>query len=281
MHYVSARSHPWSPSCSGNWNLGSFGSAHPLQLRPFTNLLKINLKGRVATLSKALLTAGLLGAASVSAGSANAADTRKSCVFGGYVSDLAPKCTDEWASSTTQWELGDKIFKFTEFSVFDHAAPPRGLFSFIWDDLGAPGVSPTDIYNVLVDFIPSVLPPVAGSYSYTLQIKPAGVAAGYTFKDVELDVNHSGVGQVVTKTIAGIPDLISTNGAPVGPVPLSGTFISVTDTWSSTKDGRISSISNVYTQTDRVPGPLPLLGAGAAFGFSRRIRRRIKGVRLA
>ena len=27
---------------------------------------------------------------------------------------------------------------------------------------------------------------------------------------------------------------------------------------------------------EEVPGPLPLLGAGAAFGFSRRIRNRIK-----
>ena len=40
------------------------------------------------------------------------------------------------------------------------------------------------------------------------------------------------------------------------------------------------AISNTYAQTE-VPGPLPLLGAGAAFGFSRRIRNRIKGARLA
>jgi len=43
---------------------------------------------------------------------------------------------------------------------------------------------------------------------------------------------------------------------------------------------RLDAIQNNYTQnTDRVPGPLPLLGAGAAFGFSRRIRSRIKGAR--
>lgn len=28
--------------------------------------------------------------------------------------------------------------------------------------------------------------------------------------------------------------------------------------------------------TNPVPGPLPVLGAGAAFGFSRRLRRRIQ-----
>ncbi|MEB3335489.1 MAG: hypothetical protein VKP70_10955, partial [Cyanobacteriota bacterium] len=34
---------------------------------------------------------------------------------------------------------------------------------------------------------------------------------------------------------------------------------------------------NAITQTvSQVPGPLPILGAGAAFGFSRKLRARIK-----
>ena len=37
---------------------------------------------------------------------------------------------------------------------------------------------------------------------------------------------------------------------------------------------------NVWT-TKIVPGPIPLLGIAAAFGYSRRIRSRIKGARLA
>jgi hypothetical protein len=45
-------------------------------------------------------------------------------------------------------------------------------------------------------------------------------------------------------------------------------------------DGFLTAFDNSIVQginnTDRVPGPLPLLGAGAAFGFSRRIRNRIK-----
>jgi hypothetical protein len=36
--------------------------------------------------------------------------------------------------------------------------------------------------------------------------------------------------------------------------------------------------SNHFRQT---PGPLPILGAGAAFGFSRKLRSRIKGARTA
>jgi hypothetical protein len=41
----------------------------------------------------------------------------------------------------------------------------------------------------------------------------------------------------------------------------------------------IDAYSNIYRQ--EVPGPLPLLGAGAAFGFSRKLRGRIKAYRSA
>jgi len=38
----------------------------------------------------------------------------------------------------------------------------------------------------------------------------------------------------------------------------------------------ITSLVDQRQPDTEVPGPLPLLGAGAAFGFSRRIRSRIK-----
>lgn len=40
--------------------------------------------------------------------------------------------------------------------------------------------------------------------------------------------------------------------------------------------GTIASFTNSFTQYTAVPGPLPLMGAGAAFGFSRRLRRRTR-----
>jgi hypothetical protein len=54
-------------------------------------------------------------------------------------------------------------------------------------------------------------------------------------------------------------------------IPLS-TTLSVTNTWTNTSLS-IEQVTNSYTQT---PGPLPILGAGAAFGFSRKLRNRIK-----
>lgn len=64
-----------------------------------------------------------------------------------------------------------------------------------------------------------------------------------------------------------------------------GTQIWVTDNYQSTAaspSGQITGLTNTFATTaptpppSGAPGPLPLLGAGAAFGFSRRIRSRIK-----
>lgn len=54
-------------------------------------------------------------------------------------------------------------------------------------------------------------------------------------------------------------------------IPLSP-FLNVSNTWTNTSLS-IEQVTNSYTQT---PGPLPILGAGAAFGFSRKLRNRIK-----
>jgi hypothetical protein len=39
----------------------------------------------------------------------------------------------------------------------------------------------------------------------------------------------------------------------------------------------IINVNDPNPPTTAVPGPLPVLGAGAAFGYSRRLRRRILG----
>jgi len=62
--------------------------------------------------------------------------------------------------------------------------------------------------------------------------------------------------------------------------------IRVVDTYDVTV-GSLNSVQNSYSQKEfidppaRVPGPLPLLGAGAAFGLSRRLRTRVLAARGA
>jgi hypothetical protein len=217
------------------------------------------------TLSKALFTAGLLGGAALStlgAGSAQAASDRRDCSFGNSMAH--PSC------SGINWTLQDKNLTNLTFST---TAPPSGDFSFIYDDFGAPGLSPEDMWQALVVFDPDLPDPLTGSYSYNLDITPAGIAAGLTFLNVKLEDIQAG-STTVTKTIigGGNPVLTSIDGGDMGPVPLSGTSIHVTDSWVITPGmGVIDSINNTYMQ--KVPAPLPILGAGAAFGSIRKLRK--------
>jgi len=229
-------------------------------------MLKINQ--HTTKLSKALLTAGLIGGTAVAtlgAGSAQAMDV--SCSFGGSSSGH-PLC-----SPSTVWTLGDKTLTNLNFDpAIPVAGPPTGTFSFIWDDFGAPGISLEDMYSTLVTFDPAIPEPSTGSYSYDLAI----TAGGYTFGSVELDTDHVGTGAKANKVVkdalgATIASLESIDGMPDGPDPISGTSIKVMDSWDiNPATGKISSISNTYSQ---VPAPLPLLGVGAAFGSIRKLRK--------
>ena len=89
---------------------------------------------------------------------------------------------------------------------------------------------------------------------------------------------------------AGTFTVSSLNSPPPLSVPVNGglggpkfytPYAFDSDTFTLTLDvtaGKVTSFDQTVTQSvfSEVPGPLPLLGAGAAFGFSRRIRSRIK-----
>jgi hypothetical protein len=125
--------------------------------------------------------------------------------------------------------------------------------------------------------------PSTGSFTYDIQIMDP---AKY-FEKAWLDsvVNVPG-GVTMTKTIKFLdvvaPDWVvgtSTDGSSTGmlPFPTNSKNIRVTDTWNvPTAAQQLRSGVNTYTQT---PGPLPLLGAGAAFGFSRKLRGRVRQAR--
>ncbi len=80
------------------------------------------------------------------------------------------------------------------------------------------------------------------------------------------------------------PNGTITVGGPVAFLapPTSVTFTSTLKV-NGIKDNGVFNFNDTITQmnpqappTDSVPGPLPVLGAGAAFGFSRRLRRRLR-----
>jgi hypothetical protein len=238
-------------------------------------MFKATHKRRATTLSKTFLTAGLLGGAALStlgAGSAQAANGRFDCSFGNSTEHTLCNVID-WA---TGWTLEDK--KLTNFSfdpIIPAGGPPSGTFAFIYSDFGPDGLSMEDTWQALAVFDPILPPPSTGSYKYDLLI----IDPDWVFKSVELDVIHSGTGQMVTKTITGDDnlELVSINGVPdpiVGSTPLSGTSITVMDEWMLAPGGNIAAINNTFTQRNhQVPAPLPLLGVGAAFGSIRKLRK--------
>jgi hypothetical protein len=251
---------------SKSFNRSMVFLVHPFATLPSTNMLRINQ--HTTTLSKTLLTASLLGGAALStlgAGSALAGG-RFDCSFGASVAH--PSC-----SPFPEWTLGDKTLSNFKFAPGTPAGgPPSGDFSFIWDELGAPGFY-DDEWTTLAVFDPSIGPPVTGSYSYDLAITQPGL----TFKDVELDSDHVGSGTKANKVVTDssgaiiLASLESINGLSDGPDPISGTHIKVTDSWEiDPATGKIMAISNSFTQ---VPAPLPILGAGAAFGSIRKLRK--------
>ena len=80
-------------------------------------------------------------------------------------------------------------------------------------------------------------------------------------------------------TCQGTESINSCTGIGSNPPPLSlpGVTSTVVSTSFTTGTDGVQSVQNTIIQSP-VPGPLPILGAGAAFGFSRKLRTRIKSV---
>jgi len=123
------------------------------------------------------------------------------------------------------------------------------------------------------------------SYSYTVSLFNPPVGQEF-FK-----YNTNAAGSATLSPLAFVKDLttpLPTNStanesAPGNIVTFpAGTVSALTFTSNlSRTGGKIDTITDTLTQKigeplSTVPGPLPILGAGAAFGFSRRLRNRIK-----
>ncbi len=273
------------------------GTAHLHQLRPFLNMLNNKRKGRASTLSKALLTAGLLGGAALStlgAGSAqavpnwaahapdgfqctfvNGAPGTNLCTVGaptGLVPDpfgdkvltlldwngLLPNDTIGFTKQAAQWEVD------LDFSL-DRLALSSGKLDYKIDIIGAPFFFDTATLSTLLTPPPEDPRPPVGPFEVT--------------KKIYSDSAFSNL--ILTLTNNNLP---SPSGTLLDTGSISGTTIYVRDEWSipGGSNAAIDAIQNNYTQTaTQTPAPLPLLGAGAAFGFSRQLRKRIRKYTLA
>lgn len=146
-------------------------------------------------------------------------------------------------------------------------------------------------FGLAYDFGSVIDPPIpAGSISYTISI----IQPGFEFAAVGLDsgcIFPALGGCTVTKKVSlnsGSTSLVSTTGnpAPVDYLFAAGvTSLDIEDLFLATGNSAVSTANNFFSQRPveapgDVPGPLPILGAGMAFGFSRRLRSRVKASSL-
>jgi hypothetical protein len=234
----------------------------------------------MATCSAALLFAGDSKAAMYDACGTGSSSNPFSILFTALVEGDKFQCQDK------TFTIGDP----QALILTNGTHPVGGSLTFEWS-VKPPEIFPfeNDIFSLNINFVPNQNGPVSGSFDYFIA---ADVAAGYTLKDVNLDstVDHGIDGPVTTVTkelldpITGdTVTLTSLNGLPSDPFrkSLGAPGYSVVDSWTVGDLDTLQNIKNSYRQDfsrepfDEVPGPLPLLGAGAAFGFSRRLRSRL------
>ena len=239
----------------------------------------------------ALLAGMLIGGSAMFAGSAQASLSTITCNFTVAQNECLGNSGIGWFSTpgilpiVGAPQLGDKLLNILSYTFddFTNAGVPMkatGHFDFSWLDQDAVGPSTGDTWNLRAVFDNAITGDAiqgnaTGALNYTLTITDPN----FKYSSVALDSGHIGIGSMVKKAIGGVPYLTSMDGSN-STLPLSGTFVDVTDSYTVPASGGINSFNNGFTQTSSVPGPLPLFGAGAAFGFSRRIRSRIKGARL-
>jgi len=176
-------------------------------------------------------------------------------------------------------EIGDK--QYSAFSGFGGFASTSG-FTFTQN-----GASHT--------FQGTGLNANVGSYTYGFTVALFNPPAGQAFKSFVTDASGSDTGGTFNynKTLSSSAPATgnSFSSAPgssgnmvdfttpypsgeLGPV----TFAATINVTQGVLTGTTDSVNQQLNGTSEVPGPLPLLGAGAAFGFSRRLRSRIKKV---
>jgi len=120
------------------------------------------------------------------------------------------------------------------------------------------------------------------SYSYTVAIAPGNPNASFLGYRTAATTSDAFAPLVSTKTLIGTPngDASTAINEAVGNVvlysPTIGGPVSFTGSMNVT-GGRMDVFTDTLVQQIQVPvpGPLPILGAAAAFGYSRRLRKRL------
>jgi len=171
-------------------------------------------------------------------------------------------------------QLADKLFTVV-------TAPTFGVGKVAFES--SPAVNP-NLWQTYIDWEgPGILGPIAGLFEYTAEIDPTNT---YVFKSTGLSTGGNYIPGLPNSTITSVVKQGLTSSGPVIDTvtsidgganysqPIGGKQIFVTNSWSIAPGDTMDNLSNYITQ--ETPGPLPILGVCAAFGYSRKLRNRIK-----
>jgi len=247
-------------------------------------MLKINRKGHATTLPQALLTAGLLSTTVLNTSSAQAAGwTPNGPPATGYICALNDLTCFNQASPVDSPVVGDKIVTLLDRSTT--VGVNTDVVEFTQDP-----ADPNTPWHLTLDFNPNRGTDLddTGFLTYKItitdpakyfdQVKLGNTSSItndlYTLNTTFWDPTFTTQMPIAALSNPPTPDGISVSG-------LQAQTFYVKDEWNvqATSNGTIDNLQNSFGQTSEVPAPIPLLGLGAAFGSSRRIRSRIKGVR--
>jgi hypothetical protein len=222
-----------------------------------------------------VLFGGLLGgAATLSAVLAAAPAQAASCWIGWNPASADPECTP-----STELVAGDKtVFNIDPMGFGpNQATDTAGLITF---------EETAGFWDLVIDFFHSAngtdvdngsTVGFDGSLDYDITI----TSSDYVFETVALAQQATSPTNASTtvKAGTGFANLTVVGTETTGAKPIAGSLqmLSITDTFTAV--GRIQKVTNEYTQAS-VPGPLPIMGAGVAFGYSRKLRRRVAAAKV-
>lgn len=191
-------------------------------------------------------------------------------------------------------QLGDKKVTFLGFTINPVGGQRDVAISYEW--LDNDGIADQDFSDDTWTFSvknpagqPAFSGPFTLTYDYRVDIVSGPDKDGFNangdpwfFNAFGIDSDVPPLTQQTTaikdvKTGTEVLNVTSVNGVPDGAI-FAGNYKSVvvSDKVIVNATGTVFSVTNAWNQRKvATPGPLPLLGAGAAFGFSRRLKRRI------
>lgn len=270
-----------------------------------TNLARSRARLRPFAASSVLALAALAGAVVLSGREAKALTCQfdatvssplsiQNCVYGAGGPTISPPNYGQWLD--TNKKVGSVYSHYpTDKQVKFISGPTTGIGDIEWQWIDVnnngtwlipPDPHSKDEWHVDVDFNPDLVPgDPASVFEYIVRINKDTGAPPYNpwFEDVTVSGAFGpGAGSSVKKDIytvlAGdvkgtLIGSITTTGAPVTlPLPLGYDKLYIIDTTNTPASGNsIDAYQNIYRQ--QVPGPLPILGAAAAFGSVRKMRK--------